>query len=241
VLLTLVDFSQNYPLPVAAKDCIDKFIDQHGGAIRDQSGTGEAIDERVWRTLVALGAFVAELSFLLADQQQEIRAKSELAFSHLQRLIIADPDVRQKWINAFTAGETSCEQLGAVHLLGHGIYAFKADGRGGRTDLVFRDAPLSEAPSYAAGLVLTEWKVCRVPTQASQRFAEARAQAELYGVGVLGGIELASYRYAVVVSEKSVDVPDDIVVDGVTYRHLNIVVDPDSPSSAARARPSRVR
>lgn len=236
VLVTLIDFNESYPLPAAAKDCIDKFIAEHAAMIRDDSGTGDALDERVWRILVALGAFVAELSFLLADQQQEIRAKSELAFAHLQRLIVADPDVRRKWIDAFRAGEGICEQLGAVHLLGHGIYAFKAHGRGERTDLVFRDTPVTEAPPYAAGLVLTEWKVCNAPAQAPHRYAEARAQAALYGVGVLGGIELATYRYAVIVSEKPVGVPNDIVMDGVTYRHVNIVVDPDNPSTTARAR-----
>ena len=60
-----------------------------------------------------------------------LRARSERAFLHLRRLLAVDRDVRAKWKAAYEGkqGEVACEALGAVHLLSHGIYAFKVDER----------------------------------------------------------------------------------------------------------------
>ena len=142
-------------LPPAASDT-------HGGLIRDTSGTADSVDERVWAALVLLGGFESEVSFILADQQEVIRARSERAFAHLQRSIVADPDFREKWLKAFKDGEVACEKLGGAHLLLHGIFAFKITAEGERTDLVFQDiAGLADEKRYADGIVLTEWKIVR--------------------------------------------------------------------------------
>lgn len=192
--------------------------------------------ERMKAAIVKFAAFEAELSFILADVQEAVRVRSERAFSHLQRSIVADEDIQNKWIAAFGAGEEKCEKLGSVHLLSHEIWAFKAHASGGRTDLVFQDKveDAREEQGYADGLVLTEWKVARDGDIAEEKFKEARAQAKDYAQGVLGGSELAGYRYAVVVSRKQIAVPGDLTVDKVVWRHINIAVEPDVPSVASK-------
>lgn len=47
--------------------------------------------------------------------------------------------------------------------------------------------------------------------------------------------ERAGYRFAIVVTERAVDPPEDVSEAGVVYRHVNIAVDPALPSRAARA------
>jgi hypothetical protein len=49
---------------------------------------------------------------------------------------------------------------------------------------------------------------------------------------VLAGSELVGYRYAVVVSEKHVHIPEDIREKDVLYRHINIAVNPSTPSKS---------
>jgi hypothetical protein len=181
-----------------------------------------------------LAAFETEMSFILSDVQESIRARSERAFSHLQRSIVVDASFREKWQEAFKNGEVACEKLGAVHLLLHGIWAFKVDAAGARTDLVFQEpaGDLTKAQRYADGFVLTEWKKANPKDDPGRRFDEARLQAGRYSQGALAGSELTSYRYAVVVSRQEVEVPDDLRESGVVYRHINIAVDPRTPSRA---------
>ena len=81
--------------------------------------------------------------------------------------------------------------------------------------------------------MLTEWKKVKTQTEASTKAEQARKQAALYKAGILGGIELANYRYIVLVSEEQLNRIDDIEENGVTYRHINIAVAPLSPSKAA--------
>lgn len=125
-----------------------------------------------------------------------------------------------------------CEKLGAVHLLLHGIWAFKVDAAGGRTDLVFQEpaGDLIDEQRYVAGFVLTEWKKAASAEDAPKRFEEARKQAQRYAAGVLAGSELRGYRYAVVVSPHQVEVPDPLLKNGVVYQHINIAVNPKTPS-----------
>ena len=189
----------------------------------------------LWTGLVGLSAFETELSFLLCDNQESIRTKSELAFHHLQRSIIVDKDFQKKWQSAFKSGEVACEKLGAVHLLLHGIWAFKVNAEGARTYLVFQEpANLNGIQQYADGLVLTEWKKAKTG-EAEQRFSEARAQARLYSQGPLMGTELTNYRYAIVVSEQQIAIPSDLEEDGVVYRHINIAVTPLTPSKTNKS------
>jgi hypothetical protein len=182
-------------LPLTAIAAIDKFVTTSGKLITDAADIYDAAQEQVWAFLVALAAFEAELSFFLSDNQESIRTRSERAFHHLQRSIVADEDFRRKWQNAFEAGEVPCERLGAVHLLLHGIWAFKVDAVGARTDLVFQEpAELRGVQRYAAGLVLTEWKKAATANEADQRFQEARSQAKRYSQGPLLGTELTHLR-----------------------------------------------
>ena len=223
-----------HALPPGSLVSIDSFRDRVSDLINDTSGGPGAQQERVWAALVLLGAFETEMSFILSDIQQSIRARSERAFSHLQRSIVADVDFRGKWQNAFEQGEVQCEKLGAVHLLLHGIWAFKVDAEGGRTDLVFQEPAwrLTEEQRYVEGIVLTEWKKANSQEDAVNRFEDARNQAHRYAEGVLAGNELTAYRYAVVVTRKQVPLPDDLTVGGVVYRHINLAVEPLTPSRA---------
>jgi hypothetical protein len=77
---------------------------------------------------------------------------------------------------------------------------------------------------------LTEWKVAKPDGKADAMFVSAQIQAGLYAKGILAGFELAAFRYVVVVSERRVPVPPDSIDGDITYRYLNIAVDPHTPS-----------
>ncbi len=219
-------------VPTSAVNAIDDFLAKTDPLVRDSNDTPGSRQERVWAALVLLAAFETEVSFLLSDVQESIRARSERAFSHLQRSIVVDAEFRAKWQKAFKAGEVACEKLGAVHLLLHGIWAFKIDAAGARTDLVFQEAAgdFTEAQRYADGFVLTEGKKANADDQALRCFEEARSQARRYAQGPLAASELTGYRYAVVVSHQQVEVPADLREGGVVCRHVNVSVDPQVPS-----------
>jgi hypothetical protein len=223
-------------LPNAVKTSIDGFVAARGPLIRDTSGGSDSREERVWTALVMLSAFEAEVTFLLSDTQQTLRSRADRAFEHLQRLIVVDVDVAAKWQAAFERGEEACEQLGALHLLLHGVWAFKANAAGERTDLVYQEPirDLSVAERTAEGLVLTEWKKYSDSDEPDRRFEDARRQANRYAQGALAGFELTAYRYAVVVSKQHIAVPPDQSATDVTYRHVNIAVEPKPPSRVAR-------
>jgi hypothetical protein len=227
------DFSQSLPSEAIAR--IDNFLNSRlaqaaKDAVTEQRGARGA--------LVGLVALEAEITYILAGRQELIRARSERAFLLLQRMLEVDEAVSAGWQTALSEGETACERLGSVLLLSQGIYAFKANAEGARTDLVFAEAPdESLLLRSVEGLVLTEWKVA-TSKNASEKFDEARAQAEKYKRGALAGIELSGYRYLVAVSLKELRptsvLADSSSKDGTVYRHVNIVVQPDVPSIAAR-------
>ncbi len=169
----------------------------------------------------------------MSDQQALIRRVSERAFLHLQRSIVADPEIQRKWEKAFHEdGEVGCEKLGAAHLLLHGVWAFKADGAHGRTDLIFGEPVESYGGQLhlAEGLVLTEWKKATEPRHIDSIFGKARQQAEQYVGGVLGGTELAGYRYLIVVSKDWRANPPDQLHQGIVYKHINLAWAPKTPS-----------
>lgn len=226
----MLRFRQDFGGVVSAADAaLDRF------KVENSVDATEGYDDNFNRTrvlvlkLIGLGA---EVSHALRDRSEQIRSASELAFKHLQRLIVVDAELRQKWVNAFDAGETYCEKVGAAHLLWHGILAFKVDAAGGRTDLVYEEPMMTDELAGVRGVVLTEWKV--TGGDGAHEFRVAEKQAENYATGVLGGLELASHRYLVVVSKKQVLLPPDKVLKNVTYRHINIAVDPESPSKASQ-------
>jgi hypothetical protein len=230
----LVSFQSAFrqTLPPAALAALDAFITEIGKLLVDKSSGQDIREELVQAALLKLNAFEGQLTFLLADDQETIRARADRAFEHLQRSIVVDPEIRAKWQAAYGKDEPACEKLGAVHLLLFGIWAFKANAEGERTDLVYEE-PIddsSKALRSADGLVLTEWKRAVKGDNPARRFQEAKQQAKRYARGALAGIELTAYRYIVVVSEDHVDVPVDLREGDVEFRHINIAVNPKSPS-----------
>lgn len=237
ILASVVDFAaaNKGTLPPEALQALEQFIAGHpGNVIRGQESSRE-----IRAGAIFLAGLESEIAFLLSDRQEILRARSERAFLHLQRSLAVDMDLRARWLAAYnaTAGEVRCEGLGSVHFLGHGIYAFKVDARGARTDLVFNEPadPLID-PRGLEGLVLTEWKVVDEKNAPAQ-FVEARKQADLYAQGPLLTSELRGYRYLVAVSLKDLPqalIPDDLTIGSTIYRHINISIEPDAPSKRAK-------
>lgn len=223
-------------LPPAAVQSLEGFIERYSKYL---GGIGsDHVDEHlgVQARITAMASFQAEFSFYLTDTQVLAKKLTDRAFVHLQRSIVADETIRSRWNAAYSQGEPACEQLGAVHLLQHGIWAFKASGEGERTDLVMGEplTNLDEAEGAAEALVLTEWKLARRDSEVHDKLAAAKSQASRYATGVLGGFELAQYRYLVIVSERVLQLPPDESVGDIRYRHINIAVDPSAPSKAAQ-------
>ena len=127
-ILTLIEQYQSDfqdVLPDELFNCFSDFFSGNDGrnvaVIREKPSKSSAL-----YGLVALSALESEVSFLLSDKQEQIFARSERAFMHLQRLLVVDDTLRGSWRSAFEeSGETKCEKLGAVHLLWHGIFASK--------------------------------------------------------------------------------------------------------------------
>lgn len=181
--------------------------------------------------------FRAEFEYLLQDAELQARSVTEPAFEHLRRLLAVDEDFQRKWVNAFDRREEHCEQLGATHLLSHGIWAFKVSGTGAATDLVFPEPIANElglVRRAARALVLTEWKLVKAPGEVENKAEEARKQTQSYAAGILGDLELKSTRYVVLVARKNVPSPADQIIGPVTFRHVVLAIEPDTPSRESR-------
>lgn len=186
-----------------------------------------------------LGAFRSRFEFLIRDLEAEAINVTDLAFEHLKRTIAVDEAARLRWGEAWVSGEVRCEKLGAVHLLGHGIWAFKVQGSGGITDLVYGEplnAQISTLRRTSRVIVLTEWKVVRDPADIAKDASAARRQTKEYAAGVLGGLELKHTRYIPLVTQVQQDTPSDIFEGDICYRHVVIPVAPIYPSIIARRR-----
>jgi hypothetical protein len=216
-------------LPATTIAAIDRFKGDAGKQINDNTG-GDALLVRT--IIVKLVAFESEMSYSLDSPMERVHSASELAFMHLQRLIVVDEDYRKKWQTAFDAGETHCEKFGGVHLLWHGIWAFKVNSVGGATDLVYPEPLATGSTPVALGMVLTEWK--KTDNEPTAAYETAMRQAELYSGGVLAGLELASHLYLVVVTKKQFTPPQDVTKNAVIYRHINIAIEPEFDSVAAK-------
>jgi len=225
-------------LPAQAADCLKRFLEEFGDIFKAEP-KGVQLGRRILKTqlrVMALIALRSEFEYCVAGIQDQIRATSERAFLHLQRCIVADGRYREQWQAAFDKGETCCEKLGGVHLLWHGIWAFKVGAKGGRTDLVMGnqiDNP-SEVERTALGMVLTEWKRAADEREVEVKYRQGKEQVAQYSEGVLGGVELADTRYVVVVTEHMASGNDEVDENGITYKFVNIAVDPEAPSQAAR-------
>jgi hypothetical protein len=219
-------------LPGSAVRCLEDFLD--GDAVKKIAA--EVKDPRA--PLVFLATFETHMSYLLANRQERIRVRAERAFVHLHWSLAVDEQFRARWDKAFDGGgEVSCEALGGVHLLWHGIFAFKIDTPPARTDLVLNKG-IDELDERAVeGFVLTEWKKGS-EAEAARLFVEADVQLREYEQGPLGGTELAGYRYAIFVSKEQLPhdlVPKDEVVRDAVLRHINIAIHPRPPAKEGRA------
>lgn len=231
LFVDLTKFRTTYDadLPQTAKDRLSDFIEERASSFQDIND--------LTTTTVLLASFEAEITYLLSDNQEILRSRVERAFEHLKRLIVADPNTKTNWGTALANtknGEVKCEQLGASHLLSHGIYAFKADTHGARTDLVFQQPadPYLTNQRFADGIVLTEWKVEKAGMTSDDLFGAARKQGNLYSTGALAGLELSHFRYAILVTEKPVVPPQNLQEQSYIWRHINIATDPPVPSKA---------
>ncbi len=226
----LSDFKDNYKdsiPPDAAKSLADLLNKYPDWPVGDDFGY-------VHIGVSFLVSFRAQFDYYISDTSVVAKRLSERAFIHLQRSIVVDSEFRRKWNEAFDIDEPACEKLGAAHLLLHGIWAFKINTAGERTDLIFNER-INESSSIegaAEALVLTEWKRVLSPSKTEAMAADAIKQAARYTVGALGGVVLAGYRFIVLVSKETLTLPEDYSENGVKYRHINIVVDPKSPSKS---------
>lgn len=174
-----------------------------------------------------------EITYYLSDTQIYIRKSVEVAFEHLNRLLVADKSVRQMWIEA--KNEVQFEKLGGAHLLSHKLWAFKIDASGERSDLVLSERINEDSILYRAvdGLVLTEWKLVTGKREPHELIQAAKRQAERYSVGSLATLELSNYRYLIIVSENHLKIPESQIIEGnIIYRIINIAYNPLPPSRA---------
>lgn len=210
---------------------IDSFLS--GSLPRSDQGAGFT---GVIAGITFLGALRAQFEYEMADTEVKARSLVSRAFLHLKRSIVADGAFRERWKQAFDQqDETRCEKLGAIHLLQHGIWAFKASAIGEQTDLVLGEpVDVNEVQGAAVALVLTEWKVVRKPNEAEAKATEARSQARRYSQSAMAGFELASRRYVVLVSAERLNLPASVAEAGVMYEHIGIPVAPETPSKEAR-------
>lgn len=225
-------FSASYAenIPEGAKKSIDDFntkFSSHNGRYNGLPG--------MHAVSTMLAGFRSEFNFCISGLDVQIKGTVERSLIHLQRSIVVEEAVQKKWIEAFEKGEPACERLGSIHLLGSGIWAFKAHGEGARTDLIL-GSPIDtkEVVRSESALVLTEWKLAKSKEKISDKITQATKQCNLYSNGILAGFELSSYRYIIIVSEEQEEMPSDNVQGIITYRHVNIAVKPSSPSIASR-------
>lgn len=145
--------------------------------------------------LMAASALRARLLAEMSSKEPEWVQRVELAFLHLQRQLEIDAGMARRWRNAFNSGsEPDLERLGGVHLLSHRLFGFKADGGGGRSDLVLGShVNLGEVARTGAPLVLTEWKKVKgssaraIAKDLDAKIESALHQLQRYQDGALAG------------------------------------------------------
>jgi len=227
-------------LPPPTVPILDGFLGRFAGflARSEQPGTEHA----VLQVLAAMRGLRAELDYYFADTDIAARRIVERAFLHLQRSLAADEEVRRRWKDA--GDEVACEKFGALHLLAHGVWAFKADAIGARTDLILGRHLSEDEPraSDVEAFVLTEWKVASGgPANVIRKVDEAHTQLRLYRRGALAGFELSSRRYVVLVADQHLDLPDDHDEGGALCRHVLLNRGGETPSVAGRGRGRSLR
>lgn len=217
-------------LPSGAAASLEEYLSD-----RTHPVTNEAFE--IVQMVVPLALLRSRVEYLIKDKEEESRSLTELAFEHLRRSIVVDEKLRDMWQAAFPRREENCERLGSVHLLSHGIWAFKVGSHRAATDLMYsepleKDAHLVRRTARA--LILTEWKCVRDGDNPDKKAAEAMEQMKAYEEGVLADLELSSTRYIVLVTGRRIRPPDDIEQCGVRFSHVVIPTRPDDASSDAQ-------
>jgi len=235
IILLIERYHQAHKADISsgANSALNRFLQEFSQIFHD--GTDLKIESFKYRA-PNLAAFRYELDYHLSDFQFITTRRVERAFMHLQYSIIANPSVRQTWKKAFENREEDCERLGAAHLLWHGIYAFKANATGGRSDLILGHTvdDATRVAEVADSLVLTEWKAVRDSKDAKKIAEQAQKQIEAYTCGPLAGLEFTRYRYVVLVSQKQIITLPEVQFQNAICRNVNVAVDPDPPSVVAR-------
>lgn len=207
-------------------------------------GGSDTTRDNIATIIFLLNNLASQISLVYFDKNILIKRQVELAFAHLQRILVANDKEKELWSSKKT--EIDYEKLGAIHLLNHKIWAFKIDGKGERTDLVLGDTLAQDDMLYksADGLVLTEWKLLKekkvTEKDVKNKINEAKEQAYRYRIGSLLATELADYCYLVIVSKKSLEsiikklypLNEDynFIENDVKYRIINLAYDRDPPS-----------
>lgn len=217
-------------MPPAAAAALKRFLDSQEKFFLVETRLGFPTLQGM---IALLQSIRTEVTHHLSDLAAAQHRRVERGFEHLRRSLVVDEQLATRWKKAFDMHETHCERLGAVHLLSHGLWAFKANEAGAATDLLLGSPlDLDRIEASAEALVLTEWKRVTDSKDLSEHLRRAHSQAKKYASGILGGIELRSYRYLVFVSEADLPMPEDVRENEVVYRHINVPVAPKSPSKA---------
>lgn len=253
IYVEIESFKSNFEkqIPDTVLKAVNGFIKEHAVKFAYSDVNNQAdgsILNALKPIIVILASLEAQISYLVHDRQTYILKSVEIAFAHLQRMLVVDYTYRELWIRKKVSKDTEknqeepdFEKLGGVHLLLHKIWAFKVDAKGGKTDLVL-STQISESDQLmkcAEGLILTEWKVYREGKKVSTLIDNAKKQANLYAAGPLYSLELANYCFLVIVSEKALPLsPNEqaFTENGIKYKVINIAYNPNSPSIMARSK-----
>lgn len=234
----IIKFKENYSASLSedALKYVGIFLEDSSlkQVLEDKSTySGDMLRQQTTKLLIKLISLESTLTYYLGDTEVIIRKTVEVAFSHLQRLIVVDEFQRKKWEQG--EKEVDYEKLGGVHLLWHKIWAFKANSVGERTDLILSEAvnPKDALFQSVDGLVLTEWKVAKNQNDLQNKIDNALEQASRYNRGSLAPLELSNYCYLVMVSKDHLEIDKSTILkDGVTYRIINIAYSPEPPSKS---------
>lgn len=242
---SLTTFQENYEntLPKNVNDEIRCFLEQEGSYFKGEDLSATLKNERVAMFAIIFSLLESKISYYMKNNQVYIHKAVEIAFSHLQRMLEVDKEMQEKWSSA--KGEINFEMFGALHLLSHKIYAFKADSKTQKTDLIFQsldertkhEEEIQRLKDSVEGLVLTEWKVVNSQNELENQINIAKNQASIYSTESLSSLELASCRYLIMVSEKHLVIPkrfQEFTENAILYRVVNIVYRPNSPSKRAK-------
>jgi hypothetical protein len=200
--------------------------------------------DRALQNIQRLGLIRTLLHDVLTSPEPHWVERVELAFIHLQRLLAADDVLRKKWKDRWTkAREPELEALGAIQLLQHQLFGFKARSTGAETDQIIgtslgTSSVLNTDDAIRSGspLVLTEWKKVLKQKDTNAKLNEARRQLQKYPTTAATSLELRRTRFAVLVSMKELAElqPFEELSDGSRMRIVNITIEPSSVSVQAK-------